>query len=235
VGTPPGIGPVQPGSPAAPYTPPALAGPAALALSPAEAPPQASSGAGTKILGGCGIAGCLGIVFVGIVGIALVIVFMVSRPSSSSVSSSDPGGEPGGSSGSSGSSEVPSSGALKELVRQQIGPYQLLGAGRPDKLPSPLMPGLQDSLGLNYTASGVRVAHVMCAYASSSTSNERLDAILGNVDKQPLRDRQGRQYGRGGVARGGDLQMVVWTNGPTLFVAVAPPPHALKFHEKTPY
>ena len=171
--------------------------------------------------------------FVGIVGIALVFVFMASR-SGSSASSSEPTTSSGDPSTSSGS-EVPSSGALKELVRQQIGVYSLLGAGRPDKLPAPLMPGLQDSLGLSYTGEGVRVAHVMCAYASSSTSNDRLDAILGNVTKQPLRDRQGRQYGRGGVVREGDLQMVVWTNGPTLFVAVAPPPHALRFHEKTPY
>ena len=234
-GAPPAPAPYGGQPPAAPYGAPgqapgwgaqAPAGPAAAPYYPAGAPAQAQSGGGSgaKILGGCGIAGCLGVVVAGIVVLLVIVLFS----SGSSSSSSSPSGGP---------SEAPSSGSLRSLVKNQIGPYRLTEVtARPTKLPAELTSGSQDSLGLSYSGKGVQIEHIMMAYGSESSSTSHLRMFTCNVTTKEITNRDGKRIGSLCVfsASNGN-HVAIWTNGSLLFLAVGPAENNAEFYNAVPY
>jgi hypothetical protein len=188
---------------------------------PPPAQAQQSSGSGAKILGGCGIAGCLGIVVVG--GIILVIVLLVGGSSSSS--------------SGSGQSDAPSSGSLRSMVKNQIGPFRLLEVtGRPTSMPSELVAGATDSLAMTYTGNGDILAHIMFAYSTSGVSAARLAIFKCSVTQKEVKNKEGRRIGSLCVNMGSDgKHLAVWTNNNLLFIAHASPNTTAEFYNNVPY
>ena len=188
------------------------------------------------MLMGVGALGCAGVIIAGIFGVAILVVSNL-RKSSAQSSSAEPTqpNDP-----SAGRQPAPSQGSLKDLARTQVGPYKLVGAGQPN-LPSALREDLTDSLGVSYEGSGVKVDHILLAYASAEQSAKVCGAmaqVLGEkrrVRKISLSDRQGVHIGDMAVISGGASELVLWNDKNLCLQTTAPPPHAFEFAKAVPY
>jgi zinc-ribbon domain len=223
---PPGYGP-PPGP--APY---GMPGPQQYGPPPA---PQGDGG-GMKILGGCGLAGCLGVGFAGLLGVGLIVA-LVAMGGSSSSSSGPSGGESG-----PGSGEVPSSGSVRDLVRSQIGVYRLEGTSPLEKPPS----GVVDNIGAVYVApDGTKVIHILLVYPSEGLARDRVENVWSSsisslkrgekIGRGSVKDASGNV--RGSVVRitGGRPESVYWNNRKIVAIISAPRPHATGFEANVPY
>lgn len=230
---PPGYGAAPPGPPgygAAPV-PGGGYGAAPGAVPP---PPPADDGGGMKILGGCGVAGCLGAVFAALMGVGLIIVLVMLGGSSSGGGSSSPSSGPGG--------EVPANGSVRDLVRQQVGAYRLVGTSPLEKVP----PGVVDSIGAVYMApSGARVIHVLLVYPTESIASDRIQAVWSTslsslkpgqkVSRGNVTDSSGTVRGTMVAVTGGNPESFYWNNRKLVVIVEGPAPHAKGFESSAPY
>ena len=136
---------------------------------PPTTPPPASSGGGAKlkILGGCGAAGCLGLVVVAVIGVILLYVF--------SSGGDDPRSSPGPGYGPQPAPSVrpgpgPSktSGALSGFAPARVGSYGLVSASRQTEL---VQKGAADALLLKYRAGSSGNRNMGSDQASTGSSS----------------------------------------------------------------
>lgn len=221
-GPPPGAPPPH----AAPYAP----GHAPHALGALPAAPPADEGGGLKVLGGCGLAGCLGVGFAVLVGIGLIIVIVVIGGSSSSGSASGP------------SSGVPSSGSIRSIVRPNVGQYRLVGTTPLEKVP----PGVVDSIGAIYTSpGGTQIRHVLLVYPSEAVAAERIRNVMAaaisglqpgqKVSSGDLTNNENRVIGTIISVTGRDPESFYWNNRKLVVIVDGPAPHAKAFSTSTSY
>ncbi len=232
---PPGYGP--PGSPygGPPGGPPMGAGMGPMPYGPPMPPPGDGGGGGMKVLGGCGVAGCLGIVVA--VGLVMVFVFVFAFSGGGGGSSSS------GSSGEGpGSGDVPTSGSVRDLVRQNIGPYRLAGTSPLEKVPS----GVVDNVGAVYTApDGTKVMHILLVYPTESMAAQAVENVWSSsvgtlkpgekIGRSNLTDKQGGVHGTILRITGGNPEQIFWNNRKLVCVITAPRPHATGFESNVPY
>ena len=203
---------------------------------PAMPPPQGDDGSGMKILGGCGLAGCLGAAIAGVIGVGLIALLVMSG-SSSGGSSSGPSGPTG-----PGSGDVPSSGSVRDLIRPTIGSYRLEGTSPLEKPPA----GAIDNIGAVYVApDGTKVIHILLVYPSEASAKDRIDNVWSSsasslkpgekLNRGNVTDNQGQV--RGTVVRitGGNPEQVFWNNRKIVAIISAPRPHATGFEASVPY
>ena len=227
---PPGYGapPAQPpGYGAPPAQPPGYgAPPGAMPV----APPPEDDGGKLKVLGGCGVAGCLGAVFAGLMGVGLIIMLVVL------------GGSSGGGGSSGPSSGVPNSGSLREIVRPQVGDYRLVGTAPLEKVPADVV----DSLGALYSGpGGVLVKQYMFVYPSEGMAAERIRNVFASsisdlkpgqkVSRGDLKNNDGTTIGTVVGLTGVDPESYYWNNRKLVVVVIAPAPHAKGFTSVSPY
>ncbi len=245
---PPGFGgppPGQPpgfGAPAYPPTPP---------LPPTPPQPSGGGGGAAKILGGCGVAGCLGIgLAVGGVIALIVVLVMIGSSSSSSSSGSSSSDEPtqneptGSSEGSR--SDIPMTGSLRTLVKDRIGPYRLVQTATVTSLGERLQGGVIDSLAAIYRApDGSQLTQILLVYASEAITDDKMTAVF-LVAAQGL--KPGERVKRGNILNrsnvivgkrieisGSNPQHVYWSNRKLLTFVTSSPPHAVGFEANAPY
>ncbi|MBI3204066.1 MAG: zinc-ribbon domain-containing protein [Myxococcales bacterium] len=221
--------PAQPGYGAPPPEPPGYGAPAPGPLP--VAPPPADEGGGLKVLGGCGVAGCLGAGFAVLMGIGLIIVVVVL------------GGSSGGGGSSSGpSSGVPNSGSLRDIVRPQVGEYRLVGTAPLEKVPADVV----DSLGALYSGpGGVLVKQYMFVYPSEPMAAERIRNVFASsvsdlkpgqrVSRGDLKNNDGAIIGTVVGLTGVDPESYYWNNRKLVVIVIAPAPHAKAFTTVSPY
>jgi hypothetical protein len=197
--------------------------------------PAADEGSGMKVLGGCGIAGCIGVVIAALLCVGLIAVLIIAGGSSSSSG--------GGSAPSSGGgSEVPSNGSARDLVRSTVGPYSLVGTSPIEKVP----PGVIDSIGAVYSApDGTRIFHVLLVYSSESVAKERIENVWRSslseakpgekVGRGNVTDSQGNVHGTIVSCTNVNPESFFWNNRKLVVIVSAPPPHGQGFEKNAPY
>jgi hypothetical protein len=245
-GQPPGYGGPPPGQPpgfGAPGYPPA----------PPPPPPPAPSGGGgaAKILGGCGVAGCLGIglAVAGVIGLIVLLVVLGSSSSSSSGESSSGDqptqNEPTGSSEGS-RDDIPMTGSLRTLVKDRIGPYRLVNTATVTSLGDRLQGGVIDSLAAIYRApDGSQLTQILLVYASEAITDDKMTAVFlvaaqglkagERVKRGNILNRSGVVVGKRIEISGSSPQHVYWSNRKLLTFVTSKPPHAVGFEANTPY
>jgi hypothetical protein len=188
-----------------------------------------------KVLGGCGVAGCIGAVVAVFVGIGLIMVLvMVAGSSSSSSSSSGPSSGPGG--------EVPENGSVRDLIRSQVGSYRLVGTTPLKKVPA----GVVDSIGAVYQSpGGAKVFHILLVYPSDSIAANRIETVwrdsLGSlkagqkVKRGNVKDAQGNVRGTIVAVTGRSPESYYWNNKKLVSIVEGPIPHAKGFESTAPY
>lgn len=187
-----------------------------------------------KILGGCGVAGCLGAGLAGLLGVGL-IVMLVMLGSGSSSSSAPP--TTGG-----GSGEVPSSGSVRDLIKSNVGIYSLVTTSPLEKVP----PGVIDSVGAVYSApDGSRVVHLLLVYPSEAVAESRVEAVWStslSEQKAGQSVKRGKVTGSNGEERGiivgvtgRNPESVYWSNRKLVVIVSADSPHAIGFEKAAPY
>jgi hypothetical protein len=190
----------------------------------------ADEGGGLKVLGGCGVAGCLGAGFAVLMGIGLIIVLVVMGGSSSGGSSSGP------------SSGVPSSGSIRSIVRPNVGQYRLVGTTPLEKVP----PGVVDSIGAIYVSpGGTQLRHVLLVYPSEVVAAERIRNVMGaavsglkpgqKVSSGDLTNNENRVIGTIVSVTGSDPESFYWNNRKLVVIVDGPAPHAKAFSTSTSY
>ncbi len=255
---PPGYGGAPPAQPpgygAPPPGPPGYAGPPAFAPAPPPPPaaPQPSGGGGAaKVLGGCGVAGCIGIVLAVAAVVGLIVVLVIVGRSSSGGGSSSSNDEPTtpsepSTSGSEGRSDVPMTGSLRTLVKDRIGPYRLLQTATVTQLGDRLQGGVIDSLAAIYRApDGSQITQILLVYASEAITDDKMTAVFLAVMQNARpgeRVRRGNILNRSGVVVGKRIEIsgstpqhVYWSNRKLLTFVTSTPPHAVGFEANAPY
>jgi hypothetical protein len=214
--------------------------PMPMPMAPPPAPaPAGGDGTGMKVLGGCGIAGCLGAALGGVAIVAL-IVLLVALGGSSSGSGSG-GGPTAGRSG-----ELPGNGSLRDLVRPSVGGFRLISTAPVTKLGDRLSPGVVDSLGAFYRApDGSQLVQILLVYPSQSVAQARMQAVFEvaiaslepgqKVTRGTIKNSDGDEIGSSIAITGGTLQHVYWSNGKLLTFATANSPYAVEYHDASPY
>lgn len=221
-GQPPGYGVAPPGPP----------GYGAAPVGAMPPPPPEEGGGGLKILGGCGVAGCLGAGFAALMGVGLIVVLVMLSGSSSSGSS--PSSGPGG--------EVPSSGSVRSLIRPQVGDYRLVGTSPLEKVP----PGVVDSIGAVYTSpGGARIIHLLLVYPTDSIANDRIQNVWSTsisnlkpgqkVTRGNVTDSSGAVRGSVVAVTGANPESFYWNNRKLVVIVEGPAPHAKAFESSAPY
>lgn len=206
--------------------------PGAIAGGPALAP--ADEGQGMKILGGCGVAGCLGAGIAGLLGVGLIVMLIMM---SSGSSSSSPPPTSGG-----GSGEVPTSGSVRDLIKSNVGVYSLVTTSPLEKVP----PGVVDSVGAVYSApDGSRVVHLLLVYPSESIAESRVEAVWSSslseqkagqsVKRGKVTDSSGAQRGIIVGVTGRNPESIYWNNRKLVIIVSADAPHAVGFEKAAPY
>jgi hypothetical protein len=193
-----------------------------------------------KVLGGCGLAGCIGAVLAVVGGIALIVVLgmLASSPSSSSGSSESGSG--------AGRSEVPGDGSLRSIVPQRVGVYSLVGTAPVTKLGELLQGGVVDSLGAVYRApDGTQLTQILLVYASEAIAADKMNNVFRvgvqaigageRVKRGNVLDRSGNVIGSRVEISGGNPQHVYWSNRKLLTFVTSAPPHAVNFEDSVPY
>jgi hypothetical protein len=187
-----------------------------------------------KVLGGCGVAGCLGAVFAVLMGVGLIMVLVMLGSSSGSSSGSGPSSGPGG--------EVPSTGSVRDLIKPQVGAYRLVGTTPLEKVP----PGVVDSIGAVYMApDGSRVIHVLLVYAGDSIASDRIQAVWSTsvsglkpgqkVARGNVTDSSGTVRGTMVSVTGANPESFYWNNRKLVVIVEGPAPHAKGFESSAPY
>lgn len=187
-----------------------------------------------KVLGGCGVAGCLGAGFAVLMGIGLIFVFVMMVGSSSSSSSGSPSSGPGG--------EVPTSGSARDLIRSQVGIFKLVGTTPLEKVPA----GVIDSIGAVYvTPSGNKVINVLLVYPSDSVAQERINNVFATtvsslkpgqkVTRGNVTDSSGAVRGSIVAVTGANPESFYWNNRKLVVIVEGPPPYAKAFESSAPY
>jgi hypothetical protein len=258
---PPGYGapPAQPPGYGAPAAPPGYGGPPAFGGAPPPPPPvpvpvpAGGGGGAAKILGGCGVAGCIGIVLAvfAVVGLIVVLIMIGGSSSSSSDGGSASNEEPTtpsepSRSGSEGRSDVPMTGSLRTLVKDRIGPYKLMQTATVTQLGDRLQGGVIDSLAAIYRApDGSQITQILLVYASEAITDDKMTAVyLVAIQsaKPGERVRRGNILNRGGAVVGKRIEIsgvspqhVYWSNRKLLTIVTSSPPHAVGFEANAPY
>jgi hypothetical protein len=200
------------------------------------APPvtaQADGDGGMKILGGCGIAGCLGAGVAVVLGV--VMIFFIAIAAGGSSSSSAPPSSGGG-------GEVPSSGSVRDLIRSNVGVYSLVTTSPLEKVP----PGVIDSVGAVYSApDGSRVVHLLLVYPSESIAESRVESVWSSslnerkagqsVKRGKVTDSSGAQRGIIVGVTGRNPESIYWSNRKLVVIVSADAPHAVGFEKSAPY
>jgi hypothetical protein len=195
----------------------------------------AEEGGGLKVLGGCGLAGCVGAGFAVLLGIGLILVFaMLARGDSSGGSAPSSGSGPGG--------EVPATGSVRDLVRGQVGAYRLVGTAPLEKVP----PGVVDNIGAVYSApDGSKVVNVLLVYPTDAIAAQRIQDVWQSSLSSL---KPGQKVSRGNVTcnngvvcgtmvsiTGGNPESFYWNNRKLVVLVDGPPPHAKGFESSAPY
>lgn len=209
--------------------------PGAAPLAP---PPPAKDSGGMKLLGGCGIAGCLGVmVAVGLVVVLIVFFGLFGEPSSSGAPSSGTTGT------DDGTSSVPESGSLRSLLKQDVGGYSLAGTSPIKEVPA----GVVDNIGAVYVSSGgTKVVHLLYAFSTKSGASNAIQNLWTSslakrksgqkIERKTVYDKQQAVIGvRVSVTGGGYDEEVYWTNNKVLCVAMGPPPDPTTFEKLLTY
>lgn len=142
--------------------------------------------------------------------------------------------------------DLPNHGSVRSLIRPQVGAYGLLTTAPVTKYPERLTGGMIDSIGAFYsTPAGGQLTMMALGYTSASaarthveTAYDTLVELYGTaaVTKQPVRNKQGVIIGElCTVIEPGGLQHVYWSNSNVMFIATAQAPHAVYFHQASPY
>lgn len=253
LGAPPGMAPGGPPAMGVPGQPPGAPGmppglgvpgygpPGAVPMGPGYPPaPRRSDDSTLKI--GCGVAGCLGVGLV-VVVVGLVLFYLLQSGSGPTASGPSSGGP---SSGESPRSEAPSSGSLRSIVKEQVGPYRLV-ASSPNVADGPFRDGAVDSLGLSYKSpAGIEVKHFLVVYSSEAQAEKMPKEMIELIRKkipagqtftvrsQPYKNRDGKVIGKFYLAET-EPEVVMWHNGKLFAVANAPSDHARQFFKGVPY
>ncbi len=208
---------------------------------PAFPPPQPAKSGTAKWLGGCGLAGCLGLVLAGVVGGALLMFGLVAASDSSSDSPSTPTqSDPGI------ASDLPNHGSVRGLIRSQVGAYSLLTTAPVTKYPERLTAGIVDSIGAFYAApDGRQVTMMVLGYTSASVARSHIDTVYdvfvstygaSSTHRQPVRNKQGAVIGAlVTITEPGGLQHAYWSNSNVMFIVTGQAPHAIQYHQASPY
>jgi hypothetical protein len=191
-----------------------------------------------KVLGGCGLAGCIGAVVAVMVGIGLIMVLVVVAGGSSSSS----GSSGGGSSSSGPGGTVPTSGSVRSLIRQQVGAYRLVSTTPLEKVPQ----GAVDSIGAVYMSpSGGKVFHILLVYPTESIAAARIESVWRSslsklkpgqkVHRGNVKDSSGTIRGTIVAVTGGNPESFYWNNRKLVVIVDGPAPHAKAFESSAPY
>jgi hypothetical protein len=206
-------------------------------MAPPPAPvPAGGSGTGMKVLGGCGVAGCLGVALAGVALVGLIVLVVALGSSSSS--------GPGPSAGRSG--ELPGDGSLRSLVRSDVGGFTLISTAPVTQLGDRLSPGVVDSLGAFYRApDGTRLVQILLVYPSQSVAQARMQSVFEmalttlqpgqKITRGQVKNSSGEEIGTSVAITGGSVDHVYWSNGKLLTFASAPSPNAVDYHDASPY
>ncbi len=211
-------------------------------------PDNASTGKGVAMLGGCGAAGCLGAVIVGVLSIAVVVIMVVaSGPSTEPSAGTTAGTEPASptTAGPTIPDNLPNHGAIRTLIRSQVGAYALITTAAVTKYPDLLLNGMVDSMGAIYRApDGRQVNEMVLAYTSAHVARGHVDTVRAsfaatygtNIVEDAVRNKEGTVIGaRVVVTESGGTQHVYWSNSNVLFIVTGNAPHAALFHQASPY
>jgi len=184
-----------------------------------------------KVLGGCGVAGCVGAVFAALMVVGLIMVLVVMSGSSG-----------GGGGPSAGPGEAPSSGSVRDIVRTQVGAYTLIGTAPLDQAPA----GVVDSIVAQYSGpGGVRIGHVLLVYPSEAIAADRVENVWnGSISKL----KPGQKISRGDLTTSSGVKVgtvvaltgvnpdeFYWNNRKLAVIVTGPAPHAKAFATSTPY
>jgi hypothetical protein len=226
-----------------------------VVASPQPEQPQGSSNG--KLLAGCGILGCLGLVVVGVLSAAFFWFLGTQSPSPSGPVVVGP--DLGGTFGAKRAAELPFGTGVRALHLPRVGSYGLQATYPLTAVGEMFRPGMIDGAISGYAGQGAVVSLTTISYASPQTARERVDAFYGVMV---------REYGEARVRRGNVLavddrvlgvRMIVeetvtgpvselhpcyghvtchsiyWSNGPIVMFVSGPPPHALSFHDAHSY
>jgi hypothetical protein len=215
-----------------------------LAGMPPPPPDPSAAGKGTAILGGCGVAGCLGAIVAVVLLAGVVIVTVASLASSPSAG---PTAGPSDTSGPVVAANLPNHGPLRTLIRTQVGAYSLVTTAAVTKYPELLLDGMVDSLGAVYlTPGGQQLNEMILAYTSAEVARRHMDTVLAafqatygpnaGIALEPVRNQNNVIIGaRLLVNEPGGVQHVYWSNSNVLFIVTSYAPHAARFHEASPH
>jgi hypothetical protein len=187
-----------------------------------------------KILGGCGVAGCLGAGLAGLVGVGLIVMLIMLSSGSSTSSAPPPTG--------GGSGEVPSSGSVRDLIKSNVGIYSLVTTSPLEKVP----PGVVDSVGAVYSApDGSRIVHLLLVYPSESIARSRIEAVQSSsmddlkvgqkIKRGSVTDSSGTERGIIVGVTGRNPESIYWSNRKLVVIVSADAPHAVGFEKSAPY
>jgi|GEM_PF-5066254 len=208
---------------------------------PPPAPDPSTAGKGTAMLGGCGVAGCLGAI------VAIILLAGVVFLAAASLSSSPAGAGPSDTSGPTVAANLPNHGLLRTLVRTHVGAYSLVTTAAVTKYPELLLDSMVDSLGAVYvTPGGQQLNEMILAYTSAEVARRHMDTVLAAfqatygpnaaIALEPVRNQNNVIIGaRLLVDEPGGVQHVYWSNSNVLFIVTSYAPHAARFHEASPY
>jgi hypothetical protein len=223
-----------------------------------QEPPEPQGSSNGKLLAGCGILGCLGLVVVGVLGVfffGFLGMWSSSTPSGPVVV----GPDPGGTFGAKRAAELPFGTGVRALHLPRVGSYGLQATYPLTAVGEMFRPAMIDGAISGYVGQGAVVSLTTISYASAQTASERVDAFYAVMV---------REYGETRVRRGNVLtadgreigvRMIVeetvtgpvselhpcyghvtchsiyWSNGPIVMLVSGPPPHALSFHDAHSY
>jgi hypothetical protein len=223
-----------------------------------QEPPEPQGSSNGKLLAGCGILGCLGLVVVGVLGV-FFFGFLGMWSSSTPAGPVVVGPDPGGTFGAKRAAELPFGTGVRALHLPRVGSYGLQATYPLTAVGEMFRPAMIDGAISGYAGQGAVVSLTTISYASAQTASERVDAFYAVMV---------REYGETRVRRGNVLtadgreigaRMIVeetvtgpvselhpcyghvtchsiyWSNGPIVMFVSGPPPHALSFHDAHSY
>jgi hypothetical protein len=249
----------QPEPPSEPTTPPAQAGtpggPQQPPAPPPEPPSFAPSGEGPRrglFIGGCAVAGVLGILAVLVIG-ALVVFLAIGTGGTQA----DPGPKPNPGPTSQPTPQPtqeptpqptpqpepsPDQGSLDSVIQRQVGDFRL---EKVETIPKVIGNGATDARQMLYVSpDGVQILHILTAWSSADVANDQIQPFGQELESQgydmvrefPLKNEDGQQVGTAQIFIGdGGEEVAIWTDDVLFCMVDAPKGYGADFFNELPY
>ena len=248
-----GPAPSQATTPGGPQQPPPAPPPDQPPGQPPEQPSFAPGGGGGRrglFIGGCAVAGVLGILAVLVIG--ALVVFLATgtggtepqpnpgpkpKPTPTPSPTPQPTPEP-----TPQPEPAPDEGSLDSVIQRRVGDFELQ---KVETIPKVIGNGATDARQALYVSpDGVQILHIVTAWSSADVANAQIQPFGQELKSQgfekvrefPLKNADGQRVGTAQILIGdGGEEVAIWTDDVLFCVVDAPKGYGADFFNELPY